>query len=194
MTYRRRFLIGDVIRGPRGWRASHWIIDAHGDDYISPLGKHRSRECLRHVPTGIIGKIAVTALRRGHCPALKLNSDKRFAAICYSVRGHYTSIHNPSAARHKTYKNLPFQKEWSPKQGGSFLQAAWEIYQDIGEKPGLNYNLSIVIHKKGFVRGNLCWTTASANWLEAVLRRAKKSGETKEKALFLVESVWGDRV
>jgi hypothetical protein len=191
MSYRRRFGIGEIIPGPRGWRSSYWFVAEHAPDYVAPKGeKHHSRELLQHVPTGITGILNVTSLRRGHCPALSLNDKDKFQPICYSVRGHHSTINNPDASRHKTYKGMPFQKEWDPNHGGSFLRGAWEIYQDIGPRPSPTHQLSIVIHEKGFVRGNLCWSTRATNWLEAVLRRAKKSGETKEHVLALVEFVW----
>jgi len=59
---------------------------------------------------------------------------------------------------------MVFEKAWNPAlPGGSFDVAEQQILEDIGPRPAKGYQLHIVNHERGFVRGNLMWVTASAN-------------------------------
>lgn len=75
-----------------------------------------------------------------------------------SVRNHHNWISNSKNPRNKNYKGMPFFDLWNPRVGGSFKIGAEWIIKNIGKRPK-NTSLHIVEQIKGFVPGNLEWTS-----------------------------------
>jgi hypothetical protein len=186
MGKRNRYAIGEILGAAHGWPSSYWFVKAHGRDNTK-YGTVKSVEVIEHWPTGVVKSALVSTLRRGNLPHLKLAHKKNDLAAAYkSVCGHRQYIFNPRR-KHNTYAGMPFQDEWNADKRGSSLRAAWEITQDIGPKPGPNYHLSVIVWKKGFVRGNLKWEVQPLNTLEAHLRKAVSFVKSKEQAKSLVD-------
>jgi hypothetical protein len=73
-----------------------------------------------------------------------------------SVRSHYDIIMG-KYKKVPCYYKMPFFNGWNPKKGGSFQAGEDWIIENIGKRPGKNYQLHIVDRKLGFVPNNLEW-------------------------------------
>jgi hypothetical protein len=178
---RRRFAIGEIVGSPKGWPESYWFVKSHGPD----SGKH-STEILEHHPTGIIEMRGSNFIRRGCLPDMMLMLS--LTHTYKSAKSHWDEIFRRTRTN-RNYKKMPFQSEWNPDRGGSFMCAAWEIEQEIGSRPSEKHQLAIITWHKGFVRGNLRWDPRHVNVLEAHIRKALNSGMSVTKVHQLVREV-----
>ena len=74
-----------------------------------------------------------------------------------TVTGHHRLIFNSKCQQHKNYKGMPFFNDWNPNKGGAYWKGAKWIIENLGKKPGPEWSIDIIEHKKGFVPGNLRW-------------------------------------
>lgn len=84
-----------------------------------------------------------------------------------------------------TNKNHKAYKHYHDIIQGTVIEKSWvespeEFYKEIGEKPGKNYTIDRINNSKGYVRGNVKWSTRS----EQQLNRFTKRGETGEKYIY----------
>jgi len=90
---------------------------------------------------------------------LKYKAEWRKRNIEYiSVQGHYHNIFDRRNPKNRNYRGMPFFKSWNPKKGGSLRTGADWIVDNLGKRPK-GCTLHIIDHKKGFVPGNLAWTS-----------------------------------
>jgi hypothetical protein len=184
----KHLAIGEIVGPPYGWKDSYWFVLEHGQ-----TDRWGSRELIQHWPTGLKESARVRSLNAGEVPRLRFQSLKHLRVIRASITCHYRLIvGNKSyrARQYRNYKNLPFQKEWNPKEGGSLMSAVWEIGRDLGPKPSPNHHLGIIVHSKGFVRGNLHWVIGSFNQFESKCRAIKAAGVSEKEAVELVRSIY----
>lgn len=91
-------------------------------------------------------------VNRGFC-----QKDNKPLAEYHTVRGHHYLIFTSVNPRHKNYKGMPFHEAWDPRKGGSISEGVAWILENLGPKPGPNWSMDIIEHKKGFVPGNIRW-------------------------------------
>jgi len=75
-----------------------------------------------------------------------------------SVQGHYHRIFDKKNPKNRNYKGMPFFDGWNPKKNGSLKAGADWIIANLGRRP-TGSTLHVIDHKKGFVPGNLVWTS-----------------------------------
>jgi len=100
-----------------------------------------------------------------------------------SVQGHYHKIFDRKNPKNKNYKGMPFFDGWNPKKNGSLKIGADWIIANLGKRP-TGSTLHVVNHAKGFVPGNLVWTSPrnqSYQQLIKILGRQKQQIERLEK-------------
>ncbi len=71
-----------------------------------------------------------------------------------SVRSHHNAIFG---LRDSGYRGMPFAAVWNPRRGGSYAAGAQWVIENLGHRPGKNYQLHIVDRSLGFVPNNLQW-------------------------------------
>jgi hypothetical protein len=135
----------DLVKG-QIWRKSHanykYGCYKHGV-YVQSFDNHRSgKGCLKCARSRIL-KASRTAKGLSDIPEY------------VTVVNHYRFIFG-NKKHNKTYKNTPFSDDWNPKKGGSYLNGAEWIIDNLGKRPK-GASLHIIEHEKGFVPGNLEW-------------------------------------
>lgn len=90
---------------------------------------------------------------------------------------------------------MKFFKGWNPNEGGSFRVAAKWIIENLGRKPK-NSTLNIINHERGFVPGNLEWTSPreqAANQMFKIIARLKKRIKGLEQEIAILRKPHANR-
>lgn len=125
---------------------------------IGDAGVDRKRMSLTTICDTVLNErrvVRTNALMFGQIAGLHAPRGYVTDKILYqAVASHYQFIFSKGCP---TYRGLPFQAEWNPGKGGSYIAGMRHLLADIGKRPKGKWELHIIDRQDGFVRGNLMW-------------------------------------